>query len=101
MPFEIDAFSTSLNSIRLMRNKTWKSVAWEAGVSASTLTRIMQGKRPDVDSLSALCKWAQFNANDFLNKDGEILELPPLATYTVQQLIEIIYHRIHGNENLS
>jgi transcriptional regulator with XRE-family HTH domain len=45
---------------------TWKKVAEQAGVSASTLTRMAQGKRPDVDSLAALVAWSGLQADDFI-----------------------------------
>jgi len=45
---------------------TWKDVAAAAGVSASTLTRMAQGKRPDVDSLAALTTWSGLRADAFV-----------------------------------
>ena len=48
------------------RGKTWKQVAAETGVSASTLTRMAQGRRPDAASLAALSAWAGINPSDFV-----------------------------------
>ena len=31
-----------------------------------TLTRMGQGKRPDVDSLAALATWSRLNVDDFI-----------------------------------
>ena len=56
--FDGDAFYAALDGERQARQCTWKRVAEESGVSASTLTRISQGKRPDVDSLAALSAWS-------------------------------------------
>ncbi len=56
--FDAEGFYASLDGERLARNKSWKEVAKESGVSASTLTRMGQGKRPDIDSLAALAKWS-------------------------------------------
>ena len=64
--FENEAFCAALNSQRLAKLMTWKQVAEESGVSASTLTRLTQGKRPDVDGLAALLKWSGLKAEDFL-----------------------------------
>ena len=44
--FEADAFYAALDGERQARRKTWKKVADESGVSASTLTRIGQGETP-------------------------------------------------------
>ena len=49
------------------RSKNWKQVAAETGVSASTLTRMAQGRRPDAASLAALSAWAGLNPSDFVD----------------------------------
>ena len=49
--FDVGAFHAALDSQRLAMGLNWKDVAAEAGVSASTLTRMAQGKRPDVDAV--------------------------------------------------
>ena len=45
---------------------TWKQVAEETGVSASTLARMSQGRFPDAASLAALSAWAGLNPSDFV-----------------------------------
>lgn len=65
--FHNEAFFNALDAHRLAKDLTWKVVAEKAQVSASTLTRIAQGKRPDVDTLAALCKWSGLSADDFIN----------------------------------
>jgi transcriptional regulator with XRE-family HTH domain len=79
--FDNEAFYAALNATRLSRQSTWKDVAEEAGISASTLTRIGQGKRPDVDGLAALLQWSGLKAEDFI-RDGESAEAEPLARVT-------------------
>lgn len=64
--FQNEAFCAALDAQRLSKLMTWKQVAEESGVSASTLTRMMQGKRPDVDGLAALLSWSGLKAEDFL-----------------------------------
>ena len=56
--FDGNAFYAALDGERQARQCTWRRVAQESGVSASTLTRIAQGKHPDVDSLAALSAWS-------------------------------------------
>lgn len=66
--FSSENFFAALDSTRIERQLTWKQVAAQADVSASTLTRMGQGKRPDVDSLAALASWAQIDvANFYIN----------------------------------
>lgn len=64
--FDADGFYCALDSVRISRKLTWKDVAAQSGVSASTLTRMAQGRRPDVDSLAALTEWSGLDANRFL-----------------------------------
>lgn len=68
--FDASAFFSALDSHRLSKKLTWKDVAGAAGISASTLTRMAQGKRPDVDSLAALVGWSGLNADDYI-RDGD------------------------------
>ena len=77
--FDADAFYAALDAERRSRRYTWKQVAEEARVSASTLTRMAQGRRPDVDSLAALVAWAGLSADTFVGSD-EIRATPGSLT---------------------
>jgi len=65
--FNGDAFYRALETAVTTRSKTWKQVAAETGVGASTLTRMAQGRRPDAASLAALSAWAGLNPSDFVD----------------------------------
>lgn len=67
-PFDVSALHAALDAERVSRNLTWKDVSGECGVSASTLTRLSQGKRPDVDSLAALTGWLGLSADQFMGQ---------------------------------
>lgn len=77
--FDGDALYGALDAVRQARNLTWKQVAAESGVSASTLTRMAQGRRPDLDSLAALSAWSGLQTDDFVRFEGERPETEPLA----------------------
>jgi transcriptional regulator with XRE-family HTH domain len=82
--FDHEAFYDALDATRQARKLNWKQVATEAGISPSTLTRLGQGKRPDVDSLAALCSWADLDAGAYrkgLERKGEPEPLAVIATY--------------------
>lgn len=64
--FDAGAFFSALDAQRAAHRLTWKEVAAQSGVSASTLTRMAQGRRPDIDSLAALAAWSGLNADDFI-----------------------------------
>lgn len=78
--FDAEAFYAALDATRQARKLKWKQVAEGSGVSASTLTRMAQGRRPDVGGLAALCSWAGLNAGDFVITGADKKEEPePLA----------------------
>lgn len=77
--FDAMGFYQALDATRQARNLTWRQVAAKSGIAASTLTRMAQGKRPDVDSLAALATWSGLRADDFVrNREGQP-EAEPLA----------------------
>jgi transcriptional regulator with XRE-family HTH domain len=79
--FDCEAFYAALNAARLSRQKTWKEVAEEAGVAASTLSRIGGGAKPDVNGLAALLAWSNLKAESFI-PGAEEKEADPLAKIT-------------------
>lgn len=109
--FDSAAFYGALNAVRLSRQKTWKDVAHETGVNASTLTRIGQGAKPDVNGLVALLEWANLKAEMFIRgakneepdsiaKITALLRADPNLSSAHAKLIEDIvvttYNRLKG-----
>lgn len=107
--FDADAFYIALDLERQSRRITWKDVAAEAGVSASTLTRMKQGKRPDVDSMAALASWSGLDADNFIVSDtrGEAASLPQIsallrgdpnlsaeAATAIEEVLRMTYERL-------
>ena len=78
--FDSEAFYAALNATRLSRQKTWKDVAEESHVAASTLSRIGQGAKPDVNGLAALLAWSKLKAEMFI--PGEQEDSEPIACIT-------------------
>lgn len=106
--FALENFYEALNSTRQAKGLSWKDVAAESGVSASTLTRMAQGRRPDVDSLAALAAWSGLDTNDFLkpNTKTKPESLAMISTYlksdrhltpdsanALDQIIRAAYHQ--------
>jgi transcriptional regulator with XRE-family HTH domain len=113
--FDTEGFYAALDAVRQGRHLNWKQVAAGSGVSASTLTRMAQGKRPDVDGLAALCAWSGLVADDFVRSlDDERPAAEPLAmisTYlrgdrnltpeaaaALEELIKIAYERLRQKD---
>lgn len=81
--FNVESFYAALDSQRQSKKLSWKQVAEQSGISASTLTRMAQGRRPDVDSLAALLAWSGLKAEFFVqgSQDTQV-ESDPLAQIT-------------------
>ena len=77
--FDGAAFYSALDSQRVAKKMNWKQVAAATGVAASTLTRMAQGRRPDVDSLAALVAWSGVRQEDFIRTEKGLPKPEPLA----------------------
>lgn len=83
--FDHAAFYAALDAVRESRGLTWKAVAQESGVSASTLTRVGQGRRPDLDSFSTLVAWADLRPADFMKVGGRPPDLLAQMSLLIRQ----------------
>jgi transcriptional regulator with XRE-family HTH domain len=61
----VDALIAALDSERKAKGLSWRQLARAARVSPSTLTRMQQGKSPDVNTFSALTTWLDIPAERF------------------------------------
>jgi len=66
LEFDGMRFYKSLNDVRELKKLNWKQVGAQTGVSASTLTRMGQGKKPDADSLAKLSAWGGINPASYV-----------------------------------
>jgi transcriptional regulator with XRE-family HTH domain len=114
--FNVGIFHAALDSHRVARNLTWRGVSAESGVCASTLTRISQGKRPDVDSLAALTGWVGVSSDRFMGLQGKTAlragsplaqissiirtdpNLNPEAAIALDELVKATYARLRGKK---
>jgi transcriptional regulator with XRE-family HTH domain len=77
--FDFKAFYRALDATREARAKSWKQVADESSVSASTLARMSQDKRPDASGLAALAAWSGLNPGEFVTYAARTDRPEPLA----------------------
>jgi len=77
---DVAALYVTLDSERHQRRLSWRQLAQEAGVGASTLSRMAQGNRPDVDSFAALVHWLGLPADQFMRHPETESGEPPQAT---------------------
>lgn len=91
--FDVEGFYAALDSERQARRLTWKQVASEAEVAASTLTRMGQGRRPDVDGLASLAAWSGI--------DVQLFYRSPLVTNRAAESLTQITALLRADKNLS
>jgi transcriptional regulator with XRE-family HTH domain len=89
------ALYAALDAQRGSRALSWRQLAKEVGVSPSTMTRLANGQRPDVDAFAALVRWLGQPADSFLTSD----ELEPRPEPDlVAQLAPLLRARSDLNE---
>ena len=74
--FDAEGFYAALDSHRESLGITWKVLAQKTGVSPSTLTRMGQGKRPDVDTLASLASWSGIDVKIFYLRECDLRGKP-------------------------
>ena len=77
--FNGDAFYRALETVVAVRRVTWKQVAAETRISASTLARMANGRKPDAASLAALSAWAGLNPSDFVQAPYKSKQPEPIS----------------------
>jgi transcriptional regulator with XRE-family HTH domain len=74
---DTSALFAALDTQRKADGLSWRQLAKEVGVSPSTMTRLANGQRPDVDAFAALVGWLGQPADTFLVSDEARLEESP------------------------
>jgi transcriptional regulator with XRE-family HTH domain len=82
--FDSRAFFAALDAERASRHLTWKGVAHQAGISASTLTRMSKGRRPDVDGLASLVAWSGLDVAAFIRSSQPVTAPATLTRMTTE-----------------
>ena len=68
---DTEALYAALDAQRTARELSWRQLAKEVGVSPSTMTRLANGQRPDVDAFAGLVHWLGQPADAFLVTDDQ------------------------------
>jgi len=77
--FDGATYFQALEATVQARGMRWKEVSAQTGISASTLSRMGQGKGPDSASLATLAAWSGLNPADFVSLETRSAEAEPLA----------------------
>ena len=107
--FDVAGFWAALDAQRAAKGLNWKEVSEQSGVSASTLTRMSQGRRPDLDGLALLLAWSGLDAANFIHdaNDPEPLalisaalradrNLSPESAKALEDMIKTAYKHMKG-----
>lgn len=77
---DVNSLIAALDAHRQAKQLSWRQLAAEANVSPSSLTRMQQGKSPDLNTFSALTGWLKIPAERFhTNRPTSIEEEDPIA----------------------
>jgi transcriptional regulator with XRE-family HTH domain len=80
--FNAAVYFQALEATVQARGLRWKDVSTQTGISASTLSRMAQGKGPDSGSLATLAAWSALNPADYVQLENRSHEPEPLARMT-------------------
>lgn len=112
--FDLEALYSALDAKRRADGLSWRKVAEQAGVSASTLTRMAQGANPDVEGFGKLVQWLGESADQFVpagkrpdrrSEDLRVVvsrhlratkELSPESAKALENIIEAAYKQMRG-----
>lgn len=77
----VSALYAALDARRRQEGLSWRQLAMQVDVSPSTLSRMANGRRPDVDAFAALVRWVGLPAERFFTSpDHERRDEPDLVT---------------------
>ncbi len=68
--FDVAALHAAIDSRRRFRGLTWRQVADEIGIAASTITRMAQGGRTEADGVMTMLDWLGVPAETLLRRRG-------------------------------
>ncbi|MFB9252179.1 helix-turn-helix domain-containing protein [Sphaerisporangium melleum] len=74
---DVPKLYAALDIARRERDRSWRQLATEVGVSPSTMTRLANDYRPDVDAFAALVRWLGVPAEEFMTEDADALQHEP------------------------
>lgn len=73
MGFDQQTFRTHLQATLLQHHLSLREAARKSGVSASTLSRLVNGETPDMETFALLIKWLECDPNIFFNHEWNVL----------------------------
>jgi transcriptional regulator with XRE-family HTH domain len=72
MVVDVEALYSALDAKRRRQGVSWREIANELDISASTFTRMAQGQRPDIDTFTTLLAWLEMPAEKYARPAGGV-----------------------------
>lgn len=83
---DVKALHAALDAARAKEGLSWRQLAKEVGVSASTISRMANGLKPDVTAFAAMTTWLRMPAESFYVDPMRSDEEPELVASLVPLL---------------
>ena len=114
---DVQTLYAAVDQRRQSLKMSWRQAAVAAGISPSTLTRLGQGKRPDVSGFASLIKWLGVSPEHFLSgvraphqDDQDFMtvvsaqlrarkELSPKSAEALEEIIRAAYTRLKDRDS--
>ena len=118
--FNDEAFFGAIERRRQAENLSWRQLAKQLNLSASTFSRLARGRRPDVDTFLRLIAWLEMPADRFMTdrrgagtpRESDTLDviadvlradqtLPADGAGALEQLMRVAYANLRGTTDIS
>jgi transcriptional regulator with XRE-family HTH domain len=90
---DVDGLYAALDAKRQEEKWSWRELARHLEISPSTLTRMAQGRRPDVDAFATLLRWLGMSANDFMR--------PTVKSHEAVNTVAMISSYLRADRNIT
>ena len=90
----LSSIGSLLKEKRDSKNQGIREASKEIGISSATLSRIENGKLPDLESFSKICKWLHINP-------AEILDCKDLVNPNPSPESQIVTVHLRADKNMS
>lgn len=110
MQFDADRFLRAIERRRAAQGLSWRELSRQLDLSASTLSRLTRGRKPDLDTFVRLLAWLDEPAERFLTKaPGAVTQdtmrevaraldedpsLAPEDARAIEEIVQLAYRRL-------
>lgn len=96
---DVAALYGALEGARAQKELSWREVARQVGVSASTMSRLAQGLSPDITAFARMIRWLNVKAESFIREDGRAVD--PLADEPQPELVAQLAPLLRARKDLN